>query len=77
MNIKIKYTNQNNPKIWRNLLKYWQKYVILGQFLAFVTLNLTFKRIFYPYCYYFSTNVVLCNIFLWEKVNYNLNKEIA
>ena len=43
MNIRIKYTNQitkNKEKILKN----WQKSVILGQFLAFVTL--TFKILF-------------------------------
>ena len=51
--------------------------VILGQFLAFVTLTLTFKMLFLdilPLCF---NNVVLCNIFLKKKTDYNLNKEIA
>ena len=71
VNIKIKYTKKSQ-KIWRNLLKYWQKSVILCQFLASVTL--TFKRLFLSL---FLKNVLLCNIFLKEKAYYNLNKKIA
>ena len=74
MNIKIKYTNQITKKIWRKVLKYCQELVILGQFLAFVTL--TFKKIILDILSLFLNNVVLCNIFLKAKANYNLNKEI-
>ena len=76
MNIRIKYTNQIT-KNKEKLLKNWQKSVILGQFLAFVTLTLTIKRLFLDILSLFLNNVVLCNIFLKEKANYNLNKEIA
>ena len=51
--------------------------VILGQFLAFVSLTLTFQRLFLDILSLILNNVVLCNIFLKEKANYNLNKEIA
>ena len=66
MNIMIKYTNQitkNKEKITMKLAKT----VILGQFLAFVTLTLTFKMLFLdilPLCF---NNVVLCNIFIKKK----------
>ena len=76
MNIRIKYTNQfikNKEKILKNC----QKSVILGQFLAFVTLTLTFKRLFLDILSLFLNNVVRCNIFLKKKTDYNLNKEIA
>ena len=59
------------------MLKHWQKSVILGQFLAFVTWKLTFKRLFLEILSLFLNYVVLCNIFLKKKTDYNLNKEIA
>ena len=67
MNIRIKYTNiitKNKEKILNN----WQKSVILGQFLAFVTLTLTFKRLFLDILSLFLYNDVLCNIFLKKKL---------
>ena len=76
MNIRIKYTNQitkNKKKVRKN----WQLSVILGQFLAFVTLTLTFKRLFLDILSLFLNNDVLCNIFLKKTSDYNLNKEIA
>ena len=72
----MKYTNQIK-KIRKKLSKKWQKSVILGQFLAFVTLTLTVKRLFLVILSLFLNKVVLCNIFLKEKAYYNLNKEIA
>ena len=57
--------------------KKWQKSVILAQFLAFVTLTLTFKRLFLDILSLFLNNVVLCNIFLKKTTDYNLNKEIT
>ena len=76
MNIRIKYTIQitkNKEKVLKN----WQYSVILGQFLAFVTLTLTFKRLFLDILSLFLYNDVLCNIFLKKTTDYNLNKEIA
>ena len=73
MNIRIKYKNQ----ITKNKEKNWQKSVILGQFLAFMTLTLTFKRLFLDILSLFLNNVVLCNIFIKKKTDYNLNKKIT
>ena len=63
----------NHTKIMRKKYKKLQKSVILGQFLAFVTLTLTFKRFFLDMLTLFPNNVVLCNIFLKKKTDYNLN----
>ena len=76
MNIRIKYTNQIT-KNKEKTTKKWQKSVILGQFLAFVTLTLTFKRLFLDISSLFLNNVVLCKIFPKRKTDDNLNKEIA
>ena len=59
MNIRIKYTNQITKKIRKNILKNWQKSVILGQFLAFATLTLTFKMLFLEILSLCFNNVVL------------------
>ena len=66
MNIRIKYTNQIT-KNKEKMLKNWQKSLILGQFLAFVTFTLTFKRLFLDILSFFLNNDVLCNIFLKKK----------
>ena len=66
MNIGIKYTNQIT-KNKEKLLKNWQKSVILCQFLAFVTLTLTFKMLFLDILSLCFNNLVLCNIFLKKK----------
>ena len=68
MNIRIKYTKKNYTNIReKNAKKNLQKSVILGQFLGFVTLILTFKMFFLDILSLFPNNVVLCNIFLKKK----------
>ena len=56
-----KINKPNHKKIRKKLLKNWQKSVILGQFLAFMTL--TFNRLFLDILSLFLNNNVLCNIF--------------
>ena len=57
-------------KIRKKLLKNWHKSVILGQFLAFVTL--TFKRLFLDIMSLFLNTVVLCNVFLKKNTDLGL-----
>ena len=77
MNIKIKNTNQIT-KIWRNLLKLiLAKSVILTSISCFCDLGLDLLKVILDILSLFFNNVAPCNIFLKEKANYNLKKEIA